>query len=189
MWADITVFDPATVIDHATYDAPATLPEGIRFVTVNGQVALADGKPTGARAGQALYRSPNMPTRPMQPMSGARGIAGKAVAVKGDAGGELVLTVDLSHPAGAAAAKGMLEIKRKSGERVLAMQSFGILQTAKGWASITGLAQLAGGRSAAVTVIVDDGQPGAPAKQVRVVAAGDGIALSGWAAVGAVQLR
>ncbi len=47
MSADVTVFDPATVIDHATYEDAGQLSEGIRIVLVNGRVALKDGKVTG----------------------------------------------------------------------------------------------------------------------------------------------
>ena len=47
MAADVTVFDPAAVIDHATYDDPARPSVGIRYVIVNGHVALRDGKATG----------------------------------------------------------------------------------------------------------------------------------------------
>lgn len=34
--ADITIFDPARIIDRSTYEKPAELPEGVRFVLVNG---------------------------------------------------------------------------------------------------------------------------------------------------------
>jgi N-acyl-D-amino-acid deacylase len=53
-WADLVVFDPATVIDRATYDDPLAAPEGIRWVLVNGIVAVAEGTVTGVRAGQVL---------------------------------------------------------------------------------------------------------------------------------------
>jgi len=66
MMADVTVFDPATVIDHATYENPAQLSEGIRFVLVNGKLALRDGKATGEHAGRALARTNHMPSRPMR---------------------------------------------------------------------------------------------------------------------------
>ena len=49
MAADLTVFDPATVIDRATYENPALPSEGIRHVLVNGTVALSDGVATGAQ--------------------------------------------------------------------------------------------------------------------------------------------
>lgn len=61
MAADVTVFDPATVIDRATYEDPALASEGIRHVIVNGVVALRDGKPTGERGGRVLRRAKYMP--------------------------------------------------------------------------------------------------------------------------------
>jgi N-acyl-D-amino-acid deacylase len=53
-FADITIFDPATIIDKATYTQPAQLAEGVKYVIVNGQVAFENGKATGAMAGRAL---------------------------------------------------------------------------------------------------------------------------------------
>ena len=55
--ADVTVFDPATVIDHATFEEPMLPSDGIRFVVVNGRLAVRDGKPTGERAGSTLRRT------------------------------------------------------------------------------------------------------------------------------------
>jgi N-acyl-D-amino-acid deacylase len=52
--ADITVFDPATVSDHATFEEPVQTSVGIRHVLVNGVPVLRDGQPTGARPGRAL---------------------------------------------------------------------------------------------------------------------------------------
>jgi N-acyl-D-amino-acid deacylase len=52
--ADLVVFDPATVIDKATYEDPFQYPEGIRAVVVNGQIALRDGERTKAAAGKTL---------------------------------------------------------------------------------------------------------------------------------------
>ena len=65
MAADITVFDPATVIDRATYDDPAQYSVGIRHVLVNGRISLRNGAPTGERPGRALARTFHMPSRPM----------------------------------------------------------------------------------------------------------------------------
>ncbi|BCS34981.1 N-acyl-D-amino-acid deacylase [Luteitalea sp. TBR-22] len=60
--ADVTVFDPRTVIDHATFDKPTQPSEGVRVVLVNGHVALRDGVPTGAQGGRPLVRGAS-PTR------------------------------------------------------------------------------------------------------------------------------
>jgi N-acyl-D-amino-acid deacylase len=53
-FADITVFDPATIIDKATYAEPTQLSQGVKYVFVNGQLTFADGQMTGAYAGRAL---------------------------------------------------------------------------------------------------------------------------------------
>ena len=55
-FADITIFDPGSIIDKATYTQPAQLAEGVKYVLVNGQVAFENGKATGAMAGRALKR-------------------------------------------------------------------------------------------------------------------------------------
>jgi N-acyl-D-amino-acid deacylase len=53
--ADITVFDPATVADKATFSQPQQYPEGIVYVIVNGQLVVERGKHTGRRPGRVLY--------------------------------------------------------------------------------------------------------------------------------------
>jgi N-acyl-D-amino-acid deacylase len=53
-FADITIFDPATIIDKATYESPTQVSEGIKYVFVNGALEYEEGKLTGAMAGQAL---------------------------------------------------------------------------------------------------------------------------------------
>ncbi len=53
-FADITIFDPATIIDHATFTKPDQLSDGIDFTIVNGQVEYDHGKLTGATAGRIL---------------------------------------------------------------------------------------------------------------------------------------
>ncbi len=55
-YADLTVFDPATVIDRATFERPTTPAAGIDHVFVNGREVWAEGKPTGERPGRALRR-------------------------------------------------------------------------------------------------------------------------------------
>jgi N-acyl-D-aspartate/D-glutamate deacylase len=53
-FADITIFDPATIIDKATYTQPAQLSEGVKYVLVNGQLEYENGNLTGAHAGKPL---------------------------------------------------------------------------------------------------------------------------------------
>ena len=54
MYADITVFDPKTVIDNSTFEQPQQVATGITHVFVNGVAVLTEGKPTGALPGRAL---------------------------------------------------------------------------------------------------------------------------------------
>ena len=54
-FADITIFDPATVRDRATYQSPAQLSEGIKYVFVNGQLEFEEGRLTGTKAGAVLH--------------------------------------------------------------------------------------------------------------------------------------
>lgn len=54
-FADITIFDPATIRDRATYQNPAQLSEGIKYVFVNGQLEYEDGHLTGTKAGAVLH--------------------------------------------------------------------------------------------------------------------------------------
>ena len=57
MLADVIVFDPATVAERATYEHPDRLAEGMRWVIVNGKVAVDDGKATGVMAGRGIRRA------------------------------------------------------------------------------------------------------------------------------------
>lgn len=61
-FADVVIFDPATVIDHATFDRPHQLATGVRDVFVNGTAVLRDGKPTDARPG-VVVRGPGWKPR------------------------------------------------------------------------------------------------------------------------------
>lgn len=53
-FADVTVFDPKTIIDKATYQEPNQMSVGVDDVFVNGQLEFAKGKLTGVTAGRAL---------------------------------------------------------------------------------------------------------------------------------------
>lgn len=54
MWADVVVFDPATVRDRATFDNPNQLSEGMDYVLVNGVPVIDQGKMTGNLPGKVL---------------------------------------------------------------------------------------------------------------------------------------
>jgi N-acyl-D-amino-acid deacylase len=55
MFADVVVFDPATVADRATFEAPHLFAVGMKHVFVNGVQVLEDGEHTGAKPGRAVY--------------------------------------------------------------------------------------------------------------------------------------
>jgi N-acyl-D-amino-acid deacylase len=55
MFADVVVFDPATIADRATFDKPHQYAVGVRHVFVNGVWVLKDGEHTGAKPGRALW--------------------------------------------------------------------------------------------------------------------------------------
>jgi dihydroorotase/N-acyl-D-amino-acid deacylase len=54
MWADVVVFDPATVRDRATFDNPNQLSEGMEYVLVNGVPVIDQGQMTKALPGKVL---------------------------------------------------------------------------------------------------------------------------------------
>jgi len=54
MFADVVVFDPATIADRATFEKPHQYAVGVRHVLVNGVPVLKDGEHTGATPGRAL---------------------------------------------------------------------------------------------------------------------------------------
>jgi N-acyl-D-amino-acid deacylase len=53
-FADVVVFDPKTIGDHATYEKPHQYATGVRHVWVNGGQVLKDGEPTGAKSGRVV---------------------------------------------------------------------------------------------------------------------------------------
>jgi len=170
MAADLTVFDPATVIDRATFAQPTLPSEGIRHVLVNGRFALRDGDATGERAGRALKRSTNMPSRPM---------TGGKRRVRADASvGTAQVTMDIRQEPSARAARGTFRVKDADG--AIEVVDFGVLQVAGDWASFTALARFEpSGDERAVTVVIDQADPAAPGTPRLIVEADGEMLLNG----------
>ena len=55
MFADVVVFDPATITHHATFEKPHQYATGVKHVLVNGVQVIKDGEHTGAKPGRALW--------------------------------------------------------------------------------------------------------------------------------------
>ena len=174
MAADITVFDPAAVIDRATYEEPALPSEGVRHVLVNGGFALRDGTPTGERHGRALLRKRDMPSRPM--MGGTLRLAARGRAVSGDPAGEpLELTIDVNQRASDKSAVGLLRARLPGGISVDA-DELGILQVMDRWASITAIARVRpSGDRRAILVVIDAADPDRRDGRTSVRIAVDGL--------------
>ncbi len=58
-YADVIAFDPARVADQSTYEHPDVLATGVKYVIVNGKIAVEAGKYTGALSGHALRSQPS----------------------------------------------------------------------------------------------------------------------------------
>jgi N-acyl-D-aspartate/D-glutamate deacylase len=56
-YADLVIFDPAKVVDRATYQSPHQMAEGIDWAIVNGKIARREGEFTGVRAGRVLRKN------------------------------------------------------------------------------------------------------------------------------------
>jgi N-acyl-D-aspartate/D-glutamate deacylase len=56
-FADVTIFDPGTIRDLATYANPTQLSQGVKYVFVNGQLQFEEGRLTGVKAGRPLHGS------------------------------------------------------------------------------------------------------------------------------------
>lgn len=162
MAADIAVFDPRTITDRGTEQAPQ-LAEGVRYVLVNGRVALSDGKVTGEQGGVVLRRAANMPSRPLD-LSTSRRLSGTA-SVNGETHARIEL--DVRQAPGQRWAEGAITVKDADGRAIFQSDTLGVLQMTPEWASITGQGRLANGAMRAFTLIVDQGSV-VPASQRAV---------------------
>lgn len=151
MAADVVVFDPATIVDHATFEAPMAPSEGVETVVVNGQVVLARGIVSGVKAGRALRRGPHMPTRPMTPRER------RSLRFHFGAGDNRV-AIDVTQEGGSHAADGKVLMIHRRTDLALEVTALGQLQTAPNWASLTARGRLrAGAPEVGITLIVDGG--------------------------------
>jgi len=180
MAADVTVFDPNTVIDHATYDDAGQLPDGIRHVLVNGRLALRDGKVTGEQAGRVLTRTAHMPRRAMninatRVVSISGGVSGAVRPKPYTTSGAMRVSLDLTQTSRAPRATGTLTMTDGASNATMKATQFGVLQTTHNWASFTARVRgLDGGADRAALVIVEREDPFVEGKPATLTISIDG---------------
>jgi N-acyl-D-amino-acid deacylase len=180
MAADITVFDPQTIIDHSSYERPTERPEGVRFVWINGRLAVRDGKLTGTAAGHTLLRAPFMPMRPES--RGTRRLMGGGTlmltSTTKDAAERLRISFRASQSDADRHAHGQLTIRNVDGRVVSESDMLGLLQVSDGWGSFTAYASAdAAGR--ALTVVVDPENPLKPGVKNLYLLQDDAVTYAG----------
>jgi N-acyl-D-amino-acid deacylase len=158
MSADVVVFDSATVMDYATFESPELPSVGIRHVFVNGRTALSEGAPTGEQGGSAIFRDMSMPSRPMN-LDHERSISvvgpGRfAFELEDSTYSPVEIEFEVAQSPGSREASGLFRFSAPGGGIDFEASQFGILQTADGWASFTGVVR-GRGRERALLVIVD----------------------------------
>jgi len=159
MIADLTIFDPKTIIDKATFVEPAQFAVGVSNLLVNGRPAILDGKLTEVQSGRRLFRAGDMPTYRMG--TTARSLTVRSFSVTLD-GTRYTGAIALTQAPGDRLAKGTLSLTSPAGR--LSLAGAGPLFAAPGWTGFTGW--LSNGRP--ITVTVDSADPTAKAKGRRL---------------------
>lgn len=161
MRADVMVFDPKTVRDHATFDAPTLPSDGVRHVIVNGVAALEGGAATGAKSGAVLLRDAHMPSRPMNTAKA------RAFTASGQSA-DYSITLTAKQGVGERFATGTVKLKDVKSGTVWTADRLGTVQTAKGWASVTAVLKDKAGNRKAATLTLDRANGGAEAPVVSI---------------------
>lgn len=167
MRADVTLFDPKTVRDHATFEKPVLPSDGIRHVIVNGVTALSDGAATGAKTGAVLLRDTHMPSRPMDMPGRSRSLTASAKSA------DYTVTIQAGQKPGQRHASGSVRLTDAKTRTVWTAASLGVLQTTKGWASVTAILKDKAGNSKAATLTLDHADGGAESSVVSVALGND----------------
>lgn len=171
MRADVMIFDPKTVRDHATFDAPTLSSDGVRHVIVNGVPALEGGAATGAKTGAVLLRDAHMPSRPMNTATTARGFTASGQSP------DYSVTVTANQDAGARFATGTVTLKDVKSGTVWTADRLGTVQTTKGWASVTAVLKDKAGNRKAATLTLDRAGGGAETPVVALALGGEPAAI------------
>jgi N-acyl-D-aspartate/D-glutamate deacylase len=178
MIADLAIFDPKTIQDHATYQEPTKPSVGVRHVVVNGRLALRDGTPTGAKSGEVVLRARHMPSRPMTEASIVRRLQA-AGTVEGN-GSTYAIRASLRQQPRQRTATGSLTLTDTASGGVWQAERIGTVQTGKGWASVTAVMKDPTGNRQAATFTVDESDTSTgPSKPTLIVTFDGQPALTG----------
>lgn len=158
MKADLTIFNPETVIDRATFDDPKQYAEGIEHVIIDGQLALTNGELTGIQAGKAVKVEPNMPSRPVTledlHISDNRAI----VSLDGEVQ-DASIVYDLQQGADDTKAEGTVRIVSEDHSIDLVAEDLGRVQLFDDWISFTGTGILNGEDLTSFRITIDENDP------------------------------
>jgi len=147
-------FDAATIIDHATFEQPTLPSEGVRFVWVNGRLAIENSAPTLAKAGVPLRRLDYMPTRPMDVPATKRALRGDSPP-RATSDPLAMISVDVTQSAADRRGHGRVCVGTPT-SHTIEMFEFGVMQTAEHWVSVTGRGtSREGGGEQTMTLTVD----------------------------------
>jgi N-acyl-D-aspartate/D-glutamate deacylase len=152
MSADIVAFDPLIIADNGTYSDPTKPSEGVRYVIVNGKVALSGGSATGMKSGQPLLRSAHMYSRPM---SAGVNRSASAMARLVDGCDKMELSLSVVQDARDRQASGHLQILDHQSGSVWTANQLGILQSYGRWHSLTAVLRDIRGSTRAVTITIE----------------------------------
>ncbi|MBY8821603.1 N-acyl-D-amino-acid deacylase family protein [Sphingomonas colocasiae] len=167
MRADVTLFDPKTVRDHATFDKPTLPSDGIRHVIVNGVASFVDGAATGAKSGAVLLRDTHMPSRPMNAATAARSVTATAKSA------DYAVSFQVAQASGQRQASGTIRLTDAKSGTVWTADRLGVLQTTKGWGSLTAILRDKAGKRMAATLTLDHADGGAQSPVVSVALGGN----------------
>ena len=160
MVADITIFDPDSIIDNATFDDPKQYADGVEHVFVNGQLALTNGELTGVQAGEAVRVEPNMPSRPLNRYEDIQISENRTMeAVENNEESESAIEFELEQGANDVKATGTLKIVDENNSIDLVSEDFGRIQTFDGWQSFTGSGILNDEKLTTFRVTIDENDP------------------------------
>ena len=175
MVADVTIFDPRTVIDHATYAEPGLRSEGIRHVIVNGGLALRDGNATGECHGRTLTRKKYMPSRPAV-RDASRQVSAKGDVTSSDGAATLQLDLKVAQYRRTQSASGTFRLTDQGRGRTLEARELGLLQVAKGWATLSARVRvLSSGDEHSAIVVIEQADPWLPDQSPSVTILVEGL--------------